>query len=149
MTPKRPESGSAESDQYAAFLVAFVAVLIAVFFLLAAVRARGPVGTPIAAMSFYTLVIAWFAYRLRVPWDRLIRGKFVLGHCLALAIVYLITTKALAAKPHLPAWFTHEYRRGSWLDLCLYFTFIAVAVCEYSWVLRDEGEEDSEVEQSG
>jgi hypothetical protein len=140
-TPKRPESGSAESRPILAFLFALVAVSIALGFLVAAVRGR-PVGIPIVAMVGYTFLIAFIAYR-RVAWDRLTRGKFLLGHCLALAMVYAITTGAIAAYPHLPTWFTAgtNSRGGSFFRLCLIVIFLVLAVCEYSWALRDEGEE--------
>jgi hypothetical protein len=88
-TPKRPESGSAESDPYAAFLFVFLALFIAVGVLFAAVRGH-PVGTPILAMVGYTILVGLIAFKFRVPWDRLTRGKFLLAHCLVLAIVYAI-----------------------------------------------------------
>jgi hypothetical protein len=51
-----------------------------------------------------------------IPRKTLTRRKFLLRHCCALGIVYVITTGALAAKPHLPDWFTEEYRKGSFFD---------------------------------
>jgi hypothetical protein len=147
-TPKRPESGSVQPDPILAFLLALVAIFIAFFLLLAAARGR-PVGIPMVVMVGYTFMIAFIAYRFRVP--RLARGKFLLGHCLALAIVYLITTKALGAYSHLPTWFTAGtgHRGGSFFTWCLAVIFLVLAVCEYSWGLRDEGEEAAEAERSG
>lgn len=156
-TPNRSESCSSESDPEpyrrigsAALLLALAAVLIAAFFLLAAVRGR-PVGTPILVLVAYTFLFALLAFKSRVPLDRLTRGRFLLQHCLVLAIVYAITTEAVAAYPHLPTWFTAMPRHGrgfSFFGWCLIVISLVLAFCECSWVFRDEGEQVSKAEQS-
>lgn len=154
-TPKRPEPGSAESDpdpvrrsSGKAFLIALVALFIPIGILVIALR-DWPGGIQIAAIVVYTLLIPYIAsdrFLNRVPWDRLTRGRFLLVHCFALAIVYGITTGALAAKPYLPPWFTTEGRKGSFFDLCLIGVLLALAFCECFWGSRREGEEAREVE---
>jgi len=92
-------------------------------------------------MVAYTLLIPYMAsdrVLKLVPWDRLTRGRFLLQHCLALAIVYLITTAALAAKPYLPALFTLESRGGSIFVLSLVGILYLLARLECSWGLRRE-----------
>jgi hypothetical protein len=152
MMTKRPDSVSDKSDpapvrsSIVAFLIAVDALLIPGGILFVALRHR-PGGIQVFAMAVYTLAIPYVTsdrYLNRVPWDRLTRGKFLLGHCLALLIVYAITTVALAAYPHLPTWFTavpHYGKKVSLLELCLIVIFLVLAVCEYSWGSRDEGEE--------
>jgi hypothetical protein len=75
-----------------------------------------------------------------VPWDRLIRGKVLLGHCLALVIVYGITTEALAVRPRLPAWLITSGRRPSFFFVCLGGTLLALAFGEFYWAMSPEGE---------
>jgi|SRR5215831_8875875 len=138
--PKRPESGSAKPDParrsgVVAFLIALVALITPGVILFTVLKDR-PGGIQIVAMVEYTLLIPYLAsdrFLIRVPWDRLTRGKFLLEHCLALAIVYGITTGALAAKPHLPTWFTAEGRKGSWFSLCLIGILVVLAFCEFAW----------------
>jgi hypothetical protein len=152
-TPKRPESGSAESGPHrrsagVAFLIALVALFIPSGILFAALTDR-PGGFQIVTMVAYTLVIPYIAsdrFLKLVPWDRLTRGKFLLEHCLALAIVYGITTGALAAKPYLPTWFTAVARKGSFFYWCLFGILFVLAFCEVAWGSMPEDEEAFEVE---
>ncbi len=151
-TPKRPESGSADSDpdrrsSGKAFLIALVALFIPIGVLFVALKGH-PGGIQIAAMVAYTLLIPYIAsdrFLNLVPWGRLTRGKFLLVHCLVLAIVCGITTGALAAKPFLPPWFTAGGQKGSFFDWSLIGILLVLAFCECSWGPRHEGEETSEV----
>jgi hypothetical protein len=154
-TPKSPESASAESDpdpdrrsSGKALLIALVALFIPIGILFVALKDR-PGGIQIVAIVAYTLLIPYIAsdrFLNLVPWDRLTCGKFLLVHFLTLAIVYGITTGALAAKPYLPPWFTTEGRKGSFFDLCLMGILLALALCECSWGSKHEGEETPEVD---
>jgi hypothetical protein len=155
MGPLQPktESGSAQSDpdrrsSGKAFLIALVALIMPSGILFFALKDR-PSGIQIVVIVAYTLLIPYIAsdrFLNLVPWDWLTRGKFLVVHGLALAIVYGITTAALAAKPYLPPWFTTEGRKGSFFDWCLIGILLVLAFCEYSWGSTHEGEEASEVE---
>ena len=102
-----------------------------------------PGGIQILAMVAYTFLIPYIAsdrFLNLVPWDRLIRAKVVLGHCLALVIVYGITTEALAVRLRLPAWFITSGRRPSLFIVCLCGILLALALGEHYWAMRPEDE---------
>jgi hypothetical protein len=95
-------------------------------------------------MAAYTVAVPYVAsnrFLNFVPWDRLIRGRVLLGHCLALLIVYVITTEALAIKPRLASWFIEEHRKGSFFDLCLVLILFVLAFYECQWAMRENGGE--------
>jgi hypothetical protein len=71
-----------------------------------------------------------------VPWALLnrFRERFLLLHCVALAVVYCITTLAFAAKPRLPDWFVTSGRRPALLYYCLGGALLALAFWECSWI---------------
>jgi hypothetical protein len=155
-TPKSPESGSEESDPTPsqrnglAFLI-LLAFFIPIGYFFWKLQDR-PGGIQIAIMVAYTAAVPFFAsdrFRKPVPWSffNRFRERFLLGHCLALAIVYGITTGALAVKPRLPAWFTTEGRKGSFFDMCLVLIFIILVICEWSWMSRHERKQASDMEQ--
>jgi hypothetical protein len=119
-------------------------VLIIPFAILFGELGDRPGGFQIAALVMYTISIPFVASEFFVkliPWKALTRRKFLLRHCRALAIVYVITTGALAAKPHLPDWFTEEVRKGSFFDWFLIVTFYLLACNECNW---GEGLEDKD-----
>ncbi|HTC47106.1 MAG TPA: hypothetical protein VK722_07275 [Candidatus Aquilonibacter sp.] len=123
-------------------------VLITIAFLgvggvLAIALADRPGGIQILAMVAYTFLIPYIAsdrFLNLVPWDRLIHGKVLLGHCLALVIVYGITTEAPAVRPRLPTWFITSGRRPSLFLVCLGGVLLALAFCEYHWVMKSKDE---------
>jgi len=125
-------------------MIALVALAIPSGVLFVALKHR-PGGIQIVAMVAYTLLIPYIVsdrFLNRVYWDRLTRGRFLVVHCFALAIVYAITTWALAAYPDLPTWFTAVPRYGkkvSFLELCLIVIFFVLAVCEFSWGEEAQG----------
>lgn len=137
----QPESGSNPKDpekrDYGLVVFITIAYLVVGSVLAIALIDR-PGGMQILAMVAYTFLIPYIAsdrFLKLVPWDQLIRGKVLLGHCLALAIVYGITTEALAAMPHLPAWFITSGRRLSPFIVCLCGVLLALAFGEYYWAI--------------
>jgi hypothetical protein len=101
----------------------------------------------------YTLIVPYILsdrFLRYVPWDLLnrFRGKFLLVHCLALALVWGITTLAFAAKPILPQWFVTSGRRPAVFYYCLGGILLAFAFWESSWISGHKGEESSDTEQS-
>jgi hypothetical protein len=142
----RSESGSSPADpnkrNYGMVILTTIASLI-VGVVLAIVLADKPGGLQIVAMVVYTFLIPYIAsdrFLDLVPWDRLIRGKVLLGHCLALVIVYGITTEALAVRPRLPAWLITSGRRPSLFTICLGGILLAFAFGESYWAMSPEGE---------
>jgi len=149
-TVRPPESGPAESEPRpyrrngGISLLLLIFVLIIPFAILFGELGDRPGGFQIAALVMYTISIPFVASEFFVkliPWKALTRRKFLLRHCRALAIVYVITTGALAAKPHLPDWFTEEVRKGSFFDWFLIVTFYLLACNECNW---GEGLEDKD-----
>ena len=142
----RPESGSSPSDpnkrNYG--MVVFITIaFLGVGGVLAITLADKPSGIQISAMVAYTFLIPYIAsdrFLNLVPWDRLIRGKVLLGHCLALVIVYGITTEAPAVRPRLPTWFITSGRRPSLFLVCLGGILLALAFCEYHSVMKSKDE---------
>jgi hypothetical protein len=100
-------------------------------------------GIQIIAATAYTFAIPWMTsdrFLNLVPWNRLIRGKVLLVHCLALLIVYSGVTAALALEPRLPGWFLLDHpRRGSYFSLCLFGVLLLLAYGESRWVMRPTG----------
>jgi len=123
-------------------------VLITIAFMgvggvLAITLADRPGGIQILSMVAYTFLIPYIAsdrFLNLVPWDRLIRGKVLLGHSLALVIVYGITTEALAVRSRLPTWFITSGRRLSLFLVCLGGVLLALGFCEYHWVMKSKDE---------
>jgi|SRR5664279_818771 len=114
--------------------------------------ANRPYGIQIAILVTDTFLIFYIAsnrFLNPVPWDLLsrCRRRFLLGHAVALAVVYCITTWALAVKPHLPTWFVVSGRKGSLFDLCLIVILILLGFYEYSWLSRQEKKQASRVEE--
>jgi hypothetical protein len=145
-TSDSPESGSAEPDpkkrRYGMVVLITLGCLALGGILLVSLVDR-PGGIQIFAMVAYTFFIPYIASnRLLdlVPWDRLTRGKVLLGHCLALVIVYDITTEALAVKVRLPTWFVTSGRRPSLFLVCLGGILLALAFCEYFWLMKSGDE---------
>jgi hypothetical protein len=150
-TSEGSEAGSGKSDEVpklgkklTAGLI-FFAFLIPIGYLFWTSSER-PGGIQIAIMVTYTFAIPWLTsnrFLKPVPWALFnrFRGRFLLVHCLALAVVYGITTAAYAAKPYLAGWFIVEGRKGSFFDLSLMAIFFVLAVWESSWILKhkDEG----------
>jgi hypothetical protein len=142
----RPESGSSPADpnkrNYGMVILITFAFLIVGVVLVIALADR-PGGIQILAMVVYTFLIPYIAsdrFLNLVPWDRLIRGKVLLGHCLALVIVYGVTTEALAVRPRLPTWFITSGRRPSLFIVCLGGILLALAFGEYYWAMSPEDE---------
>jgi hypothetical protein len=142
----RPESGSNPADpskrNHGMVILITIAFLI-VGGVLATVFADKPGGLQIIAMVAYTFLVPYIAsnrFLNLVPWDRLIRGKVLLGHCLALVIVYGITTEGLAIKPRLPAWLITSGRRPSLFNICLLGILLALAFGEFYWATSPDGE---------
>jgi len=111
-----------------------------------------PGGMQIAALVIYTLLIPYILsdrFLRFVPWALLnrFRKKFLLVHCLALAIVYGITTLAFAAKPSLPDWFITSGRKPALFYYCLGGILLALAFWECSWISGHKGRETSDAEQ--
>jgi hypothetical protein len=101
-------------------------------------------GMQIVAMVAYTFGIPYILsnrFLRYVPWGLLnrFRERFLLVHCVALAVVYGITTLALAVKPRLPDWFVASGRKGSLFELCLLGIFLALAFWECSWISGHRG----------
>ncbi|MFI5126510.1 MAG: hypothetical protein ACHQJX_06755 [Candidatus Acidiferrales bacterium] len=145
-TSNSPESGSAEPDPnkrgYGGVVLITLGYLALGSILLVNLVDRSG-GIQVFAMAAYTFLIPYIAsnrFLNLVPWDRLIRGKVLLGHCLALLIVYGITTEALAIKPRLPSWFITSGRRPSLFLVCLGGILLALAFCEYYWVMKSKDE---------
>jgi hypothetical protein len=141
----RPESGSSPAAphkrNYGMVILSTIAFLI-VGVVLTIALADKPGGLQILAMVAYTFLIPYIAsnrFLNLVPWDRLIRGKVLLGHCLALVIVYGITTEALAVRPRLPAWLITSGRRPSLFTICLGGIILALAFGEFYWAMSPEG----------
>jgi hypothetical protein len=112
-----------------------------------------PGGMQIAAMLLYTLAIPYILsdrFLRFVPWDLLnrFRRKFLLVHCLALAVICGITTLAFAAKPILPDWFITSGRKPALFYYCLGGILLALAFWECSWISGHKGRETSDAEQS-
>ena len=162
-TPKSPDSGSGESDSgpdrdsdprperrdYIDVLFITFGLLIAGGIFLASLIDR-PGGIQIIGMVVYTVLIPYISsdrFLNYVPWERLTRRRSLLGHCLALGIVYGITTEAWASKPHLPDWFITSGRRPALFYYCLGGFLLALAFCECSWISKHEKEQDSGVER--
>lgn len=152
---KAPESGSAESEPHSyrrnggMSLLLVIFVIVIPFVILFGELSDRPGGFQIAALVMYTISIPFVASEFFVqliPWKALIRRKFLLRHCRALGIVYAVTTGALAAKPHLPDWFTGEYRKGSFFDWFLIWGFYLLACGECNWGEKLE-DKDSSVAQ--
>jgi len=102
-----------------------------------------PNGIQVLALVGYTFLIPYIAsnrFLNFVPWDRLMRGKVLLGHCLALVIVYGITTEAFAVRARLPAWFITSGRRPSLFLFCLAGILLALAFSEYYWLMKSKDE---------
>jgi len=145
-TSNSPESGSAEPDPnkrgYGGVVLITLGYLALGSILLVNLVDRSG-GIQVFAMAAYTFLIPYIAsnrFLNLVPWDRLIRGTVLLGHCLALLIVYGITTEALAIKPRLPSWFITSGRRPSLFLVCLGGILLALAFCEYYWVMKSKDE---------
>ena len=142
----RPESGSSSAAphkrNYGMVILTTIASLI-VGVVLTIALADKPGGLQILAMVAYTFLIPYIAsnrFLNLVPWNRLIRGKVLLGHCLALVIVYGTTTEALAIRPRLPAWLITSGRRPSLFTICLLGILLALAFGEFYWATSPEGE---------
>ena len=158
-TPESTESDSGESDSepdkrdsFSAFLIGVAACFVPIGVVFLTLKDR-PGGMQIAAIVGYTLAIPYILsnrFLSTVPWDLLkrLRERFLLLHCLALAVVYGITTLAFAAKPRLPDWFVHSGRKGSFFDACLLFILLALAFWECSWISARKDEQASDVEQT-
>ncbi|HEV2289373.1 MAG TPA: hypothetical protein VGR81_10515 [Candidatus Acidoferrales bacterium] len=145
-TPRSPESGSAEPDpnkrNYGMVVLITLGSLV-LSGVLCVNLVDHPGGIQTLAMVAYTFLIPYIAsdrFLNFVPWNRLIRGKALLGHCLALVVVYGITTEALAVKPRLPIWFITSGRRLSLFPFCLGGILLALAFCEYRWVMKSKDE---------
>ena len=145
-TSNSPESGSAEPDpnkRNGGMVVLITLCYVALGGILLVNLVDRPNGIQIFTLVAYTFLVTYIAsnrFLNLVPWDRLIRGKVLLGHCLALVIVYGITTEALAVKARLPVWFVTSGRRPSLFLLCLAGVLLALAFCEYHWVMKSKDE---------
>jgi hypothetical protein len=108
-TSNRPESGSLEPDpskRRGGMVVLITLCYLAVGSILLVYLVDRPNGIQVFALMAYTFLIPYIAsnrFLNFVPWDRLIRGKVLLGHCLALVIVYGVTSEALAVEARLPS----------------------------------------------
>lgn len=124
-------------DNFKDFLIR-VTGLIAICILFAVLQNR-PNGMQIFAMVAYTVAVMYIAsnrlFNL-VRFNRLSRARLLLLHCLALVIVYVITTEALAVKPRLPNWFVRRDWIVSLFDWCLMWIFLILAAGEYLWAMR-------------
>ena len=145
-TSNSPESGSAEPNpnkRDGGMVVLITLGYLALGSILLVNLVDRPGGIQIFAMVAYTFLIPYIAsnrFLNLVPWDRLIRGNVLLGHCLGLVIVYSVTTEALAVKHRLPAWFITSGRRPSLFLVCLGGILLALAFCEYLWVMKSKDE---------
>lgn len=149
--PENLESRSGESDEktgrrssFSAFVVLLV-FGIPLGYLFWTLQDR-PGGIQIATMVAYTFAIPYILsdrFLNPVPWAllNLFRERFLLVHCLALAVLYGIVTGAYAIKPRLPAWFVISGRKGSFFDLCLLIAFLILSFCECSWISRHKSEQ--------
>jgi len=113
-----------------------------------------PGGMQIAALVLYTLAIPYILsdrFLGFVPWALLnrFRKKFLLLHCLALAVVYGITTLTFAAKPRLPDWFITSGRKPALLYYCLGGILLALAFWECSWISGQKDEQASDKDEIG
>jgi hypothetical protein len=103
-----------------------------------------PGGPEVTAMVLYTLAIPYILsdrFLRFVPWELLNRfhKKFLLMHCLALAVTYGVTAFAFSARPSLPDWFITSGRRPSLFYYCLGGILLALAFWEGSWISKHKG----------
>ena len=111
--------------------------------------AKRPGGLQIFAMVAYSALIPYIAsncFLNEVPWRRLTRKRFLVAHCLYLALMYCIVTFAEAIKPNLPAWSIHEGRKGSLFQFILIVIFVIMACFELAW-RKKHSDEDASVDQ--
>ena len=111
-----------------------------------------PGGMPIAAMVIYTLLIPYIlSNRLLsfVPWTLLkqFRQKFLLIHCLALAVIYGLTRLAVTIKPRFPDWFVTAGRRPSLFNFCLGGLILSLAFIECLWISQNKDRDTFNAEQ--
>jgi hypothetical protein len=112
-----------------------------------------PSGPQVAAMVLYTFAIPYILsdrFLRFVPWALLnrFRKKFLLMHCLALAVIYGITTFAFSVKSSLPDLFITSGRRPSLFYYCLGGILLALAFWECSWISKHKGRDTSGEEQN-
>jgi hypothetical protein len=158
-TPRSPDSDPDESDSepdqrdgLSAFLIGVAACFVPIFVAFVTLKDL-PGGMQIAAMLAYTLAIPYILsnrFLRYVPWDLLsrFRQRFLLLHCLALAVVFGITTLAFTAKPRLPDWFVTSGRKPALFYYCLGGILLALAFWECSWISGRKDEQASDVERS-
>jgi len=111
-----------------------------------------PGGMQIVALVIYTLLIPYILsdrFLRFVPWSLLnrFRKKFLLVHCLALAVIYGMSTFAFSVKRSLPVWFITAGRKPSLFNYCLGGILLALAYCECSWISAHKGRDTSEAKQ--
>jgi len=154
-TSDNPESGSGEAEPHPEkrsnnkAVLLFIVVLFIPLLVLCCFLQDRPGGVQIAILVVYSASIPFMAsdrFHNFVPWDRLTSRKFLLRHCVALGVVYGITTGALGVKPYLPDWFTIPDRKGSWFYWSLGIIFLFLASFESSRGNGRENEDSSAVE---
>jgi hypothetical protein len=158
-TPRSTESDSGESapapdqrDSFTAFFIGVAACFVPIGVVFVTLKDR-PGGMQIAAVVAYTLLIPYILsnrFLSTVPWALLnrFRERFLLLHCIALAVIFGITTLAFAAKPRLPGWFVTSGRKPALFYYCLGGILLALAFWECSWISGHKDEQASGVEQS-
>jgi hypothetical protein len=148
-----PDSEGDQRDSLSAFIVGvgacFAPIGVVVFTL-----KNLPGGIQIAAIVAYTLTIPYILsnrYLSYVPWDLLnrFRKKFLLAHCLAMAVICGITTLAFAARPSLPDWFITSGRRPALFYYCLGGVLLALALWESSWISKHKSGQGFDKDKSG
>jgi len=146
------DSDPNERDSFSAFIIGVGAFLLPTGVVVLTLKDL-PGGIQIAAIVVYTLTIPHILsnrFLSYVPWDLLnrFRQKFLLVHCLALAVICGITTLAFAARPRLPDWFITSGRRPALFYYCLGGISLALALWECSWITGHKDEHGSDVSSS-